>query len=211
MSDETSIPYYIALVTARELNETTVKKWFTVVKVGLPEGLRSSVQVDSSGHGRVSVPLVCKEAEESFRYYIPLTRNLLEFEAEPIVRRVSREFPDLDFDIMVSKADVEDGPEEQKIEIAHEKYDALCRAFAKRQHEQWVADRLKAGWRYSTELSMANRTSPLLKAWDELPEELRQIDYDHPQALVNLLNDQGYAVVRKEELSAIYSLLSRNP
>ena len=210
MSEETNIPYYIALITDRELKPEFVKVWYSVALRVIPQGVASSVQRVRPEHGLVNVPLVVKETKSSFRYYIPLTRNLLEFEAEPIVRLLSKELPALDFDLMVSKADIEDVPENEKIELEHEKYNALCRAFAKRQHELWVADRIKAGWRYSTTMSMADRTSPLLKAWDELPESLRTIDYKHPQALVDLLQEQGYAVVRKEELAAIYSLLSRN-
>ena len=210
MTNTTSIPYYIALVTDRELTTESVKLWFALCKVGLPNGVRSTVQVEGENGGRISVPLVCKECDEAFRYFIPLSRNILEFEAEPIVRAVSRAFPEMDFDIMVSKADIEDSSEEEKIKIQHEKYDALCQSFAKRQHEQWVADRLAAGWRFSTEMSIAAKTSPLLKSWDELPDELRRIDYEQPQKLVDLLNDQGYTVIRKEELSAIYSLLTRN-
>jgi hypothetical protein len=50
----------------------------------------------------------------------------------------------------------------------------------------------------------------MLKSWDELPESLRKIDYEHPQAMVDMLSEQGYAVVRKEELAAMFSLMTRN-
>jgi hypothetical protein len=198
MIDETDIPYYIALVTEKELENDIVKIWFSVAREAIPAGVRSTVQVTGPDGGRVSVPLMAKQ------------RNLLEFEAEPIVRTLSRYLPDMDFDIMVSKADVEDAPAETKIQLKHEKYEALCQAFAKRQHNQWVEERLKAGWRFATEMSMANRTSPMIKQWDELPESLRKIDYEHPQAMVDMLSEQGYAVVRKEELAAMFSLMTRN-
>jgi hypothetical protein len=208
MSEQTNIPYFIALVTDVELDRDQLRLWFAIAKYAIPSGLRSTVQVQAEGGGLISVPMVCKEGSGMFRYFIPLTRNLIESEAEPIVRAMAKAIPDLDFDLIVSKADVEDAPEEHKIELQHEKYDAICRAYAKRQHEQWV---LKAGWRYAIEMSPANRTSPMLRPWDELPEALRKIDYDHPQTLVDLLGEQGYAVVRKDELKAMYALLTRTP
>jgi hypothetical protein len=210
MIDETDIPYYIALVTEKELENDIVKIWYSVACEIIPGGVRSTVQVTGPDGGRVSVPMMAKQGKGGVRYFIPLTRNLLEFEAEPVVRTLSRRLPDMDFDIMVSKADVEDAPAETKIQLKHEKYDALCQAFAKRQHNQWVEERLKAGWRFATEMSMQNRTSPMLKSWDELPESLRKIDYEHPQAMVDMLSEQGYAVVRKEELAAMFALMTRN-
>ncbi len=210
MSDPLNIPHFIALVVSNELPVEDVKVWFRLASDLLPDGVRSTVQVVSPGEGLVPVPVVCREAKDGFRYYIPLARNLLECEAEPIVQKLSRRL-NCDFDLIVSKADVEDKPADISIKIQSDKYDAICAAFAKKQHEQWVSERLARGWRYATEMSMINKTSPMLRSWDELPNELRQIDYEHPQTLVDMLNDQGYAVVRKEELAAILSLASRTP
>lgn len=210
MCDETNIPYYIAFFFKKELEIDQIKILFSTAKELLPDGIHSPVQVTSPDRGLLSVPLVMKTGGGAFRYYIPLSRNIIEAEAEPIVRAVSNVFRDLDFDVLVSKADIEDAPEAERIRIQDEKYQAICREYAKRQHAQWVEDRLKAGWRYGTVMSLADRTSPMLRSWDDLPESLRSVDFQHPQAMVDLLNDQGYAVVRKEELAAIYKLLHRN-
>ncbi|RYD68677.1 MAG: hypothetical protein EOP83_00225, partial [Verrucomicrobiaceae bacterium] len=88
-----------------------------------------------------------------------------------------------------------------------DRYVSLCTAWAKRQHDQWVKDREANGWRYGTTLSMSEKTNPLLRPWDQLPEKYRKPDLDEPQALLDLLNDQGYAVVTKGELQAMLNLM----
>jgi hypothetical protein len=120
MIDETDIPYYIALVTEKELENDIVKIWYSVACEIIPGGVRSTVQVTGPDGGRVSVPMMAKQGKGGVRYFIPLTRNLLEFEAEPVVRTLSRKLPDMDFDIMVSKADVEDARRNQNSTQARE-------------------------------------------------------------------------------------------
>lgn len=203
---ETPVHHYIAFVVSSELDPKAIKLWFRTAKELLPSGLMTSVQVQGPNGGRVSVPLLCKASENRFRYLVPLTRNLTEDEAEPIVEAMHKAY-DGDFDVLMSKLDTEARFPDQAIELPEKHYDAICREFAKRQHGSWVKDRLDAGWRYGSNFSFTEKTHPMLKAWDDLPESLRKVDYTHPQALVDLLGDQGYAVIKKEELAGLLKLL----
>ena len=206
MSAETQIPCFVSLNVEREFTREAVCEWMALLDEHLPPGVRTTVRVDGRDGGSAYVPMLCKASKSMYRYMVPLTRHLIEDEARPIAEAASAAFP-FDFDIVVSKCEIEAGLAKDNIKIEDERYKAICQAFAKRQHEQWVKDRLSTGWRYSTTLSVADKTSPMLRSWDDLPESLRQVDYKQPQAMVDLLNDQGYAVISKDELAAIYKLV----
>lgn len=208
-TDATNIENYVSLIVDDELSSDDIKLWFDLAKNGLPSGLSTTVVALHPKKGRVSVPLVCRHQGSSHHYIIPLTRHALEEEVEPIVRRFAKKFKG-DFDVMVSKNHIEDKTEDEKIEIEAVKYRAVCEAFAKKQHEIWLADRLARGWRFGTTMSLVDKTSPMIRKWEDLPDELRRVDYEHPQTLVDVLTDQGYAVIAKSELTALYGLLMRN-
>lgn len=206
MNRPANISRYIMLKTNEPLDKATMRAWFNCAKEQLPSGVIASVQTTDEQGALRSATMVHREAGEH-EYLIPLSRDLLDTEVQPIIDRLSGEFPDLDFDMEVSSAQAGLLTEPEKIEVADNKYTDLCTAWAKKQHETWLHDREEAGWRYGATMSLKNKTHPLLRPWHELPDQFRKIDTDQPQALLDLLNDQGYAVIAKAELDGIMRLL----
>jgi hypothetical protein len=66
-----------------------------------------------------------------------------------------------------------------------------------------MKDKLDDGWRYGPSVSMKEKTHPLLRKWDELPDDYRTIDTSKPEQLLKLLNDSGYVLIKKTELDQV--------
>lgn len=208
MDQPISISRYIGLSTKDPIETETLKCWFHCVRENAPSGTVMSVpSVDGEGKPR-AVALVQRETEEGHSYIIPLTRDLNENEADLIVRAFAANNPDLDFDIQVS-APMADRMEQEQADIVvdHDKYLGLCTAWAKRQHDAWMKERSEQGWRYGVNFSLKDKTHPLLRPWDQLPTKFQKLDTEAPQMLLDLLNDQGYAIISRGELESLMKLM----
>lgn len=197
---------YIALVVEEELDHDMLKKWYKCVKSNAPRGTMISVEV--SGNRDSAVSLIKRTIDKDIYYTIPLSRDLLEVEASRIVAVFSNEFDD-DFDIEATISNIGNATDVPVINIDREKYVDLCTSLSKKQHNDWVKTRTEDGWRYGQDVSIADKTHPLLRAWDELPDQFKQVDFAHPQKLIDLLDDHGYAVVSKPELDATLKIVRK--
>lgn len=207
MKDPLSIPRFIALVLDSPAEGDVSKTWFKCVKENAPSGVLLNIPTsDDQGMPR-TVCMVHREQGTKHLYMVPLSRDLAENEGEAIVDAFTDLQPDLDFDIQSSATHGEEQESHAPVMVDQDRYVSLCTAWAKRQHDTWVKDREANGWRYGTTLSMSEKTNPLIRPWEQLPEKYRKPDLDEPQALLDLLNDQGYAVVTKGELQAMLNLM----
>lgn len=198
---------YVKLTTDKPLGEEDVKAWFRAVKESAPSGVVSSVQTTDDKGSLRSASLVHRERDGAHDYMVPLTRDLKDSEVEPIIQMFSAESLVGDWSVEVSSAEADKFTDKASMAVDDTKFNDLCAAWAKRQHDQWMQERTDAGWRFGPSVSMKNKTHPLLRPWHDLPEQFRKVDYDQPQKLLDLLNDQGYAVISKAELEGILSLL----
>jgi hypothetical protein len=207
MNRPANFSHYIKIKTTEPLDKATMKTWFDCAKEFLPGGVIASVQTTDDQGSLRSATMVHREVGGAHEYIIPLSRDLLDKEVQPVIDALASELPDLDFDLEVSSAQAGLLTEPEVIEVADNKYTDLCTAWARKQHETWLHDRTDAGWRYGPSMSVKNKTHPLLRPWHDLPDQFRKIDTSQPQALLDLLNDQGYAVIGKAELEGIMRLL----
>jgi hypothetical protein len=83
------------------------------------------------------------------------------------------------------------------------KHVSLCTALAKQRHEDWVRDHSNAGWRFGPVVDATEKTHPLLRPWDQLPDRFRVPDLAWPQRLVNMLNDNGYVVMSRDAMERL--------
>ena len=187
---------HITLVSEKKLDKDVVRDWYNCVKQHSPEGVISSIE---------DAVLIHRVEDKKHKYIIPLYRELNEDEANKIVYYFTSSFPDIDFDIEASIPNI--STPVKTIDVSQEEYDALCAAWAKKQHEEWYAQRSKEGWRYGTKMSVSQKTNPLMRPWGDLPEQYRKIDKNKPQELINMLSSQGYQIVSKDEIDAIKRLL----
>jgi hypothetical protein len=204
----TEITRFVALVVPEPLDQEVAKDWYHCVVDKAPYGIVSVMQTTTDKGGLKSVSMVHRETDKKHYYMIPITRDLLEREAENIVDAFSEDHPDVDFDIEATIMPTRFGDKkEPKIDVDKEEYLTLCAEFSKTQHEKWVRDHADDGWRYGVAVDPKEKTHPLMRSWDQLPDRHKKIDTDVPQKLLDLLSRHGYAVVQQSDLDAVMRLL----
>jgi hypothetical protein len=67
---------------------------------------------------------------------------------------------------------------------------------AKLEHERWMAERTTDGWSYSFSKDTTAKTSPYLVPWEELSEEVRELDRETVRRIPRMLQLVHLAVVR---------------
>lgn len=209
MNEPLDVDNMIALCTAETVDADVVRLFYRTVRSFAPSGVLMTLAGNDNGVPK-RVSLVHREVEGSHAYVVPLTRALTTNEVQVVVDAFAAEVPDLDFDIEASTAEmdtttpVEPAP---TVDVDAERYHELCVAWARRQHDAWVSERQAGGWRYGTQMSMGDKTHPLLVPFDQLPDTFKKVDTEQPQMLLDLLNAQGFAVITKEELQGFLSLM----
>lgn len=209
MDRPVSIQRYVKLIVDEKLSNPAILSWYRSVRNTVPSGVIATAQATNDEYGMSSVSLVSREVGGKFEYIIPLVRDLTDKEIEPAIDDFAATHPEVNFDAEVSSAQTDHLMQSKPIAVADDKFDQLCTAWAKKQHEDWLKDRTDSGWRYGPTMSIRNQTHPLLRPWHDLPDQYRKIDFEQPQNLLDLLNDQGYAVISKEELEGILGLLRK--
>jgi hypothetical protein len=68
---------------------------------------------------------------------------------------------------------------------------------ARTEHARWVGERLRQGWRLGPRRDIAEKQSPYLVPWEELSEEVRELDRDSVRAIPRLLAESGLSIVRR--------------
>lgn len=200
-----NVERHITLRTKDELEQDVVKCWFKAVRDAAPSGTVMTIQTTDPEGNPASVCLLHRKIKDENTYLVPLVRDLTDKEAEKIVASFCK-VSDVDFEIETSSANMVTSQEEG-IPLDKNHYLELCMGIAKRKHEDWVRERLDAGWRYGTDFNTSAKTHPLLVSWERLPDRYRVPDLDTPQMVVDSLEGAGYAVIAKQDLDRISSLL----
>lgn len=195
-----SMNRYIRLTTPSELNRSMVKKWYRVVKVYGPSGVIDTVSTIKPKVGPTEVSLVHRKMKNGTHIYdIPLKRDLMRDEVQQIINQWVTAY-DQDFTCQVSQngiADMNDSAADA-IVLTTSTYEHLCNSIAKAQHTKWLRDRSKNGWRFGEKVDHVAKTHPMIKAWDDLPEKYKVVDFDLPQLFMDELNSLGYRVTKDE-------------
>lgn len=204
MTRPIDIEMYIGLSVEGELDQETKKKWYRCVVDNAPHGVVTTVQVEGDGLRQVS--MVARTYKGETLHMIPLTRSLAEAEVDAI-REAFEEVHDGDYAIEASITYVYGATEGPSIQVEKEDYEKMCREWAKRRHNEWVNRRLSQGWRYGVNGSVAEKTNPLLRQWDDLPEAAKHVDTQAPKDMLKLLSDYGFSIVTKSDLEAVQQIL----
>jgi len=196
--------HHIKIITQEGLEKSQLKQWFKAVKEGAPEGTVTTVQTMKEGVGPINAQLIHNTVDGEHHYTIPLSRNLIDEEVNPIFELFSNVYTEGDFDIMISG---DESPctdcETVSIEVENDDYERLCEKLSKAMHQRWYEDKVDSGWRYAVDLNESDKTSPLLRPWDDLPEAYRDIDYTLPETLMNVFEEEGMVLVDKVELDKL--------
>jgi hypothetical protein len=65
------------------------------------------------------------------------------------------------------------------------------------EHERWMHERLASGWVFGPVKDVDTKRSPYLVPWDELSEEVRDLDRDTVRQIPQFLAGLGLVVVRR--------------
>ncbi|HUK68245.1 MAG TPA: RyR domain-containing protein [Streptosporangiaceae bacterium] len=76
-------------------------------------------------------------------------------------------------------------------ELSAEQVEQLAQA----EHDRWQDERRQAGWRYGPVRDASARFSPHLVPWEELSEDVRDLDRDAVRLIPSVLSMAGYAIV----------------
>lgn len=67
---------------------------------------------------------------------------------------------------------------------------------AELEHERWVGERHLAGWSLGDGRDVAERTSPWLIPWKDIPPEVREYDYEAVCGMPEFMADAGFEIYR---------------
>ena len=200
------IARHITLEVEEPLDKAEIRSWLDSVVEHAPSGTVATVQQVNEKGSPVAVALVHREVRKCHRYIVPLTRDLSDDEIKGIVEAFASKHKDLDFDVCTQETHLS-ALHQGKMSVEQERHHELGMTMAKQRHTDWMRDRTESGWRYGVKMSQKDKTHPLLRPWEDLPERFRKPDLDGPQSVVDALSDQGYTVVAKDELQRLLDRL----
>jgi post-segregation antitoxin (ccd killing protein) len=193
------ISRYIQLTVKEPLDKAQKTAWMVAVRRHAPSGTLATVQTTDDQGSLRSVCMVHKEGKKTNAYLIPLTRDLAPDEVQKIVDAFADKTELQAFDIETNETMVSPA-ERSSINLDDERHIAICTAMAKARHEKWLRDRLNSGWRFGTKFDADEKVHPLLRPWEQLPDQFRTPDMESPQALLDLIQANGFAIVPKDDL-----------
>ncbi len=70
-----------------------------------------------------------------------------------------------------------------------------------RLHDRMVEEKTSKGWRYGDRYDPANKTSPLMKPYLDLPKSYRKPDKNILRDVLNVLENNGFIITHKKKIS----------
>ena len=196
----TEIPLFIRLKTTTELAKDEAMRWYEAVKSSLQQGMLASVQTSNPAGEPDTIFMVHKTTRGGTHFYeIPLIRDLTEKELasiEEVYENPKGEIESSSEEIKLARQ----GPADAVV-MEEDDYNQFCETLAKHQHQRWYEERTSQGWSFGLTISEKNKKHPLIRPWEELPQKYRKVDYELPHLLMNKLVEQGYVVVRRDDLN----------
>jgi RyR domain len=86
-------------------------------------------------------------------------------------------------------------------------YQSIALDLAKSEHSKWYKDKTNQGWEYGAYLSIIDKKHPLLLPWEQLPEAHKTVDLHSPQNIINILQQQGFTLVKTTEFESLIRLI----
>jgi len=204
---------YLRLVTEGEMRKNTIKSFYSTVKENAPENVLSHYDVqDPDGNPATTLLLHRVNEDNKHEYEIPLVRNLTPDEIYEVALNLNTKLNEGDFLLESSSFDddcclTEDDDPSEYMEA--DVFERFAEKLSERMHNVWYKEREDAGWRFGTQRLEEEKTHPLMKPWNQLTEEDKQIDYSLPEFFIDLLEEFGYAVVSHDELDGFSEEISK--
>jgi len=210
MKGPVELHHYIKLTVDKKLSKKETKTWFAVINRHAPNGTVTGHQMKHPENGPANIRLIHKKyLSGKHAYMVPLTRDLRDDEVEKIANVWDRVQKEGDFEIEGSFDSYyyTAQPEENPVDL-EKNMDEFANQVSKKIHTKWYNEKIRDGWRFG-KLDLENKMSPMMRPWDELPEEKRKVDEELPQMFLDYLEYKGYAVIKQSKLDKLASKRSK--
>jgi hypothetical protein len=184
---------YISLIVTEPLSKPDLKRWFEVAQRVAPNGtiVGEPIMVD----GRTNTSMFYLETKtNSSVYVIPLSRDLTEDEAGKIAIAWDRTWDTADFEIDFSQHEQSVLRKQKQIQRV---LDEVAKEAAKRQHNDWVNQRVKEGWSYGMRYNHRQKRHPLIRNWDQLNTDQQLQEVKRINKLFEFLESINLRLSRK--------------
>lgn len=74
---------------------------------------------------------------------------------------------------------------------------AELEAMARLEHGRWCADRIQSGWRHGPQRDREKKITPYLCTWEEMSEELQELDASAVRGTMRRFRGMGYGIIRR--------------
>jgi len=176
--------YNISYTAKKALSKQQIKLFYKTVKYNTPENILGSRQVYHPDNHLENTVLIHRKENDKHIYEIPLTRSLTKSELNVLSTICNQKgFKD----IKTTSIDVHDLSKAEEKNIDDTRYKDMATEVAKILHNRWVDKKVASGWRYGMKVSQKDKTHPLLRPWEELNDNQKDIDYNLPKELIGTL------------------------
>lgn len=183
MEKPRKIDFDITLVVDDELSNEEIKGFLTLVRDNGPEGIINPYTKMKSDGTKANIFIVHSVADNGYKYQVPLKRNLTGNELEVIVNEWADIFEG-DFDIEASSPvlRMQDLSMFQEVEIDEDYEKIALNVENNIKHQRWMDKQVNEGWRYGMKHNVEEKTSPLMRPWEQLSEKHKQYCIDNNDA-----------------------------
>lgn len=183
---------YIKISTG-QMNKDSRSLFYSFVKEIMPENLAVVKTTNNDGQP-TKTKMFHKVVEGKNWYIIPLNQNPTEEQMDELFDRISGGLHMGNFELVSSLIESKDIFDNH---MSSDDYDVVAEAFAKQMHEEWLNERINKGWRYGEERNDESMTHPLVKEWNSLTEDEKNIKPKMIKELIKLLQDNGFKITKK--------------
>lgn len=186
---------FIALKVKKPLQPENVKIWYRIATNFLPSGIVATQQYQDLENGNSSILLI-KEFKNNFYYYkIPLTRDVLDEEIQPVIDNYT-DIVENEFKFEIVATTLLDNVEEDIVQDLP--INKIAKNLARYIHERDMKEMLEDGWTYGIQDNYKMKISSELLPFENLPKEKQDIDPKLVERIVKEFSDEGYIIVKKE-------------
>lgn len=182
---------YICLSTSKPIDDDCLKSWFSSVLSAGPSGNVVATQVPPKMH---YLRFYRREIDGNHYYVASLIRNLNGEEADKIANDFLVKQPTAIGKITWSQEPVQENKNEN---LSEDLLKTIAVEAARMNHNRWVQTRMDEGWRFATSHNTKQKTSPICKNWDQLPEAYKRAEYHRVKTLLEIFNQMNLKLVKR--------------
>lgn len=189
---------FISLEVKKILQLEDIKTWYRIVNTFLPSGLISTIQNAELENGNEPIYLIKEYNKDTkkFIYKVPLTRDLLDNETDSIVVNYGDIIED-EFSYEIKATTLLD-PVHKKI-IKDVPVMKIAKNIARYIHDRDMKEMIQDGWTYGSEDNYKMKISSELLPFEELPEDIQNIDPKLIERIIKEFDNEGYVLIKKEK------------